>query len=341
MPVSIKEVAKATGYSVQTVSRVLNNRWEGYRESTCKTIAKKANEMGYRPNSLARAMVLGKFGSVGLLQSTNSGRSYLPQLLLTGIHDALAAENLHLTVGRLPDEKLTDSDYVPKMIREWFCDGFLINYNDHIPEKMKELVLESKRPSIWLNTKQDVDCVHPDDFGGGKLAVAYLISQGHTRIAYMHLRWGPEPKLDEAHYSVRDRLEGYLAGMHAAGLEPIVVEKPYKVPGPERISVCKEWLSRKDPPTAFVTDTNPEIISIAALETGIPMDKIPTILSFSDQPRHFAGFPAHTVYLKQNVLGATAVHMLMEKMKAPEVPLPSKSIPYYIWQGDEEIYPES
>jgi DNA-binding LacI/PurR family transcriptional regulator len=267
MPVSIKEVAKSTGFSVQTVSRVLNNRHEGYRKATCDHIARVAEEMGYRPNSLARAMVLGKFGAVGLLLSTNSGRSYLPQLLLTGIHDALAQENLHLTVGRLPDEKLTDTDYVPKMFREWSSDGVLINYNDHIPEKMEELIQKSKIPSVWINTKRASDCVHPDDFGGGKLAVEYLHSLGHTRIAYMHMRWGQD--LKDAHYSVVDRLGGYLAGMREAGLKSMVVEKGYMIPGPERVAVFQEWLRMENPPTAVITYTNPEVVTLAALQMGV------------------------------------------------------------------------
>ncbi len=337
MPVSIKEVAKSTGFSVQTVSRVLNNRHEGYRKATCDHIARVAEEMGYRPNSLARAMVLGKFGAVGLLLSTNSGRSYLPQLLLTGIHDALAQENLHLTVGRLPDEKLTDSDYVPKMFREWSCDGVLINYNDHIPEKMEELIQKSKIPSVWINTKRASDCVHPDDFGGGKLAVEYLHSLGHTRIAYMHMRWGQD--LKDAHYSVVDRLGGYLAGMREAGLKSMVVEKGYMIPGPERVAVFQEWLRMENPPTAVITYTNPEVVTLAALQMGIPLDKAPLVLSFSELPMMFGGLPAHTLFLKQNEMGHTAVRMLMEKMKNPEVPLPPQAIPYCIYRGYDQVRP--
>jgi DNA-binding LacI/PurR family transcriptional regulator len=227
MPVSIKEIAAATGYSAQTISRVLNNKGAGHRKSTCDFTLETAEAMGYRPNSLARAMVLGKFGGVGLLMSNNSGRSYLPTSLLSSIHDTLAGHNIHLTIGRLPDEKLTDSDYLPKVLREWSCDGFLINYTDHVPDGMAELIERSRLPSVWINTKKPGECVHPDDFGGGKLAVEYLRSRGHTRIAYTHYRWGDN--LTEAHYSVMDRLEGYKAGMKQAGLKPLILTKGHRV----------------------------------------------------------------------------------------------------------------
>ncbi len=42
-----------------------------------------------------------------------------------GIHDELAAHNLHLTMTRLPDERLTDEGVVPKLLREWMADGLL------------------------------------------------------------------------------------------------------------------------------------------------------------------------------------------------------------------------
>ncbi|MCC5846899.1 MAG: LacI family DNA-binding transcriptional regulator [Verrucomicrobia bacterium] len=336
MPASIKEIAKMTGYSAQTVSRVLNNNGAGHRKSTCDEILKVAESMGYRPNALARAMVLGKFGSIGLLLSTNAGRSYLPSSLLTSIHDTLADQNLHLTIGRLPDEKLVDSDYMPKMLREWTCDGFLINYTDHAPKEMTDLIHRSRLPSIWINNKREDDCVHPDDFGGGKLAVEYLRTQGHTRIAYLHYRWGES--LEDAHYSVVDRMEGYKAGMREAGLDPWILTKGHKIHQEARVETCKEWLVLPDRPTAVITYTSPEYIQIAGLELGMKWEEIPQVLSFSDRPVSIAGRPQTIVYLDQYLLGRAAVESLLEKTLNPEQKLAPKKIEYCVNIGPDKVF---
>lgn len=336
MPVSIKEIAKATGFSTQTVSRILNNNGKGHKQDTCEKVMKVAEEMGYRPNSLARAMVLGKFGGVGLLLSTNSGKSYLPESLLSSIHDQLAERDLHLTIGRLPDSKLTDSDYLPKIMREWSCDGLLINYTDHAPEEMMDLIEKSRLPSVWINAKLSKNCVYPDDFGAGRLATEYLIRQGHRRIAYQNYRWGA--RMEEAHYSVIDRIEGYKAAMTDAGLEPMVLQEEHKLNAPQRYEKTKAWLALDQAPTAVICYTNPEVIYAAGLEIGLNRADIPAIVSFSDQPVVFAGQPMLTAHLDRADVGKAAVERLLHKLDHGNPDLAPVTIPYRMYLGHEQLF---
>src|SRR6185369_16509410 len=90
MPVTIKEIAERSGLSIPTVSQVLNNKGHRYRSETCNRVLKAVRELGYRPNSSARAMRMGRFNCVALLLSTESYRSFLPNELLRGIHDGVA-----------------------------------------------------------------------------------------------------------------------------------------------------------------------------------------------------------------------------------------------------------
>lgn len=67
MKVTIKDIARMCGVSVTTVSRVLNNKTESIGKDTVVRIRKKIEELGYRPNSVARSMITGRSHTVGLV----------------------------------------------------------------------------------------------------------------------------------------------------------------------------------------------------------------------------------------------------------------------------------
>src|SRR6185295_16580276 len=187
MPVTIKEIAERSGLSVPTVSQVLNNKGHRYRSETCKRVLKAVRELGYRPNSSARAIRMGRFNCVALLLSTERHKSFLPNELLRGIHDGVAEHDYHMSLTVLPDDKLTSQGFVPKILRQWMADGLLINYHVDVPQRMIELIHEHGIPSVWINTKQKSDCAFPDDLGASREATEKLLALGHRRIFYADL----------------------------------------------------------------------------------------------------------------------------------------------------------
>ncbi|HYG75210.1 MAG TPA: LacI family DNA-binding transcriptional regulator [Planctomycetota bacterium] len=126
MPVTIREIAERSGLSVPTVSQILNNKGHRYRSETCKRVMKAVRELGYRPNSFARAIRMGRFNCVALLLSTEKSKSFLPNELLRGVHDGVAERDYHMSLTALPDEKLTSQGFVPKILTQWSADGLLI-----------------------------------------------------------------------------------------------------------------------------------------------------------------------------------------------------------------------
>ena len=69
MGVTIRDVAEASGVSLMAVSKVLHGRGTGVRvgEKTAEHIRRTAEELGYRPNALARSLRLGKTDTIGLI----------------------------------------------------------------------------------------------------------------------------------------------------------------------------------------------------------------------------------------------------------------------------------
>ena len=178
--------------------------------------------MDIGPTVLPR-LTSGKFGCVAPLVSNWHQRVYLTQGLLRGICAQLAEHDMHLTIAQLPDEQLTAEGVVPKILRQWMVDGILIEYIAGIPQRMVDLIHQYSIPSVWINSKQPADCVHPQDFEAGQQATQRLLAFGHRRICFVNFSYPREDDLADLHYSQADRQAGYEHAMRQAGLVPHVV----------------------------------------------------------------------------------------------------------------------
>ena len=318
MPSTIKQIAERSGMSIQTVSKILNDQGEAYRPETRQKIVSIARELGYRPNSSAKAMRSGKFGCVALLLSMDSRKSLLPVPLLEGIQDALAARDLNLMLARLPDEKLENAMVVPKILREWMADGLLINYNADIPSGLVTLIEQNAVPAIWINSRQSNDCVYPDDFQAGRSATEHLIEMGHSRIAFF--TW------HTSHYSGSERIRGYQEAMRASNLDPQVADPV--VPDENRANAAFDWLSRPDRPTAIVAYSDhvalPVLYAAASLHLRVPEDL--SIVTFDAQRNTMLGRPIDTMILPERAMGASAVDLLLKKIADPTCKLPPHAL---------------
>jgi LacI family transcriptional regulator len=333
---TMAEVAQSAGVSQPTASQALGGNPRKYRLSpdTVRRVREAAQSLGYRPNASARAIRAGQFGSVALVLSTSIKRSHLPQRVLQGIWNALSEHDLHLTGAKLPDEKLTDAGFVPRILRELCSDGMLIDYTDHIPPRMIELIENMNQPAIWLNRKQDHDCVYPDDIALGREATQRLLQAGHRRIAY--LDWGAGWKqLPEEHYSQRDRQAGYEQAMKKVGLTPRPIRRDDSEANPDEAQTTlrqtiAELLAEKDRPTAFVTYAWPFARRIAAVAASrglrMPGDLSLVNTGSEDQMELDDGTRVSTAIEPEREYGAASVEALIEKMRDPARRLPPRAI---------------
>lgn len=325
MPVTLKQIAHRAGVSIPTVSYALNNKGHLLRPETLQRVLAAAQELGYRPNASARAMRSGKFNCVALLLSSVQGRSELPKDLLEGVHNALSARDMHLTVTQIPDEKLTSEGDIPKILRQSMADGLLINYTHEIPPQMLELINRHHIPSVWLNTKQDADCICSDDVRGAREATERLIALGHRRIDYLDYTRGSD-ELSTAHYSVHDRLAGYESAMRAAGLEPRIVRPPHRVDLKDRASFCLDWLKSGPAPTAVVVYYHAAPLVYAAAQMGLSVPRDLSVVTFGPSLSVAIGMAVDTMVIPESAMAQSAVEMLLEKIADPNRVLPCKQV---------------
>ncbi len=320
MPVTLKQIAERSGLSFQTVSKILSDKGASYRPETRDHVLRVAEELGYRPNTSARAMRTGAFGCVALVRSTVSGRSTLFRDLLIGIEDALAEHNLHLTMARLPDQTLTEDNAVPKILREWMADGLLLNYHQDIPPKLQALVERHHLPSVWINSQHSADCVYPADFETGRRAAEHLLHMGHTRIAFATIL--------TTHYSAIDRVAGYSQAMQAAGAAPaILLHEGSCAAG---IPFWRETLSQPNRPTAVIAYM-PHVAQaayLAALQVGLHVPEDLSLAAFHESPLSDSGAPITTWLIPEYKMGYAAVEMLVRKITQPSEMLAPLILPF-------------
>ncbi|HEX3358423.1 MAG TPA: LacI family DNA-binding transcriptional regulator [Tepidisphaeraceae bacterium] len=338
MSVTIKEIALRTGLSIPTVGNVLGRSASRYSAATRKRVLQAAQEMGYKPNSSARAMRQGRFGCAALVlsRSKQQTHSHIPVGLLDGLDDSLARHDIHLTVSRLTDEELSSDDFLPKVLRQSMTDGMIVNYTHEIPQGMLDLIHAHHAPAVWLNAKLKEDCVYPDDFAAAQSATARLIGLGHRRIALLHLispnifATNFEQAKPKFHYSVSDRAAGYATAMLDAGLSPIVTHHDRYIDNSEQLDACRALLRGENRPTAVVvySDRDLSLLMCAASELGLSVPKDLSVLVFYPTDVWSAGKSVSAIQVPTSEMGRRAVAMLMQKIESPNESCSPVAVPY-------------
>ena len=332
MPVTLKDIAARTGLSLPTISHILSGRDTAYRATTRQKVLAAAEALGYRTNLSARAIRTGSFGNLALLMSSNPGRSGLFPALLDGIQSALDEHQLHLTISRLPDEKLTDPGFVPGILRTWMADGMLILYNSEIPRRLVALIERFQIPSIWINVDMPHDAVYPDERAAAEYATRLVLKTQPGPVFFADFTYGLDQQ--DAHFSVRDRHAGYLAAMKRAGREAGRLGLASRLERKDRVAFTETWLAGRKPPFGLVCISSSTALPIchAAALHGWQAGRDFSMVTFGEALVDLGGIAIDTMVVPMFDLGRSAVEMLLAKIATPQL-LPSRPIPLLHAQG--------
>ncbi|PYE32152.1 LacI family transcriptional regulator [Rhizobium sp. PP-WC-1G-195] len=203
---TIRDVALAAGVSISTASNALNGQGRTNAE-TRDRVKHIAEEIGFRPNALARGLLSRRSHSIGMITNDTYGRLTLPMtagvseaLVDHGVSVFLCATNNDPRLARLHLEALLDKQ----------VDGIIFTATrlDLAPQvDLSRLPI----PVVYAFAEGPDTSVSfvPDDHQGARLAVEHLLSLGHRRI--LHIT-GPE---DFA--AVRRRAAAYRACLGGEG----------------------------------------------------------------------------------------------------------------------------
>jgi LacI family transcriptional regulator len=206
-PTTIRDVARAAGVSVGTVSKALNGAGQ-LREETRQTVRSTADRLGFRPNDLAQSLLRKRSFTVGLVSTDSYGRFSIP--VLEGVESALEAARISVFLCSA-NEASRERRHIDSLLAKR-VDGIIVT--GRRTDRRRPLDLGGATIPVIYAFAQVADpgalCLLPDDRGGARLAVEHLVGLGRRRIAHVS---GPAD-----FEAVRERRTGYRQALRAAGL---------------------------------------------------------------------------------------------------------------------------
>lgn len=248
---NIRDIAKKTGVSSTTVSRVINQ--SGYvKEETKQKILQVIRESGYVPNAIARSLSMREASSIAVIVPDITNEFF--SSLIGGIGEIAEKENYNMVLYDTGESGEKEHSALVGIESQYMAGVIItpVSEQDGFTSR-KLLELERKNIPVVLADRdaygQEMDGVFADNFGGSYSGVEALIQEGHRKIATIA---GPVTSLPG-----RERLNGYRKALCDHG---IAVRDGYIVFGDFKIEKAyertKELLALKHPPTAIFTSNN-------------------------------------------------------------------------------------
>ena len=268
------------GLSPATVSRALNGFPE-VGDATRARVVEAAERLGYAPNPIARRLVGGRSGFVGMVVPRAGDVNVDPAFveMVSRLSEALAAYDMDLVLS--VDMRALPTDTYERLIRRNTLDGFIIGA-PAIDDARLPLLRERGVPfAVHGPAGPDDDFFDIDNFAAGRMAVEHAAGLGHRRIAFLN---GP------AHLAyARDRARGYEAALRHRDIEVsgdlLLYDAPTHPVG-ERLAGA--LLDAPEPPTAILCSSTPIASGVyaAADARGLEVGRDLAVLAHDDAPPH-------------------------------------------------------
>ena len=311
--ITLKDVAKLAGVSTKTVSRVVNNQGE-LRKETRERVQAAIEELGYRPNVLARSLIHQRTNTLGVV---TWGIDYFgPSRTVLGIEQQAHQLEYSLFLNLMDRPDNGDSEAVLDTLIAHRVDGILWA----VPEVgnnrawLESSHLDQFPPIIFLNTepRPGLIVVAVNNFLGARLATQHLIDQGRRKIGIITgpLTW----------WEARERYAGWKAVLQQAGLETLsslVVEGEWNADAGER---GLRMLLEQAPDIDAVFASSDQI-ALGALNTahriGIQIPQQLAIVGYDNIPESACFWPPLTTIYQQLIdVGRIAVQTLHRMIEA-------------------------
>jgi LacI family transcriptional regulator len=313
---NLEQIAKLSGVSRSTVSRVVNND-PNVSMVTREKVMQVVKRVNYTPNAAARGLAAGRTHVLGLVIPTGVAAlftdPYFP-ILIQGVSSACNAREYSVMLW------LAEPEYERRQIRQimysGLVDGVIVSsmlLNDSLVQALSEgdlpFMLVGRHP-----TNANASYVDADNIGGAREAVTHLLRLGRTRVATIT---GPQNVIAGA-----DRLAGYLAALRDRGVvsDPgLIAEGDFTEAGSYR---AMQQLMARRPDAVFAAS---DIMAFGALralrEAGLRVPEDVAVVGFDDLPRPMVTFPFLTVAAQPAFeIGQRAVAMLLDRIVHPDRP---------------------
>lgn len=312
--ITLRDVAGACGYTVNTVSRALRGD-PRLPESTREKIRAAAVQMGYIRNSLASTLRSGRSGNIAVIVNDVHNLHFCNMLTVMDSELRQAGYNIMVLCMGLNEEL---GEHLIRSAISQSVDGILyfpyMNNRSHI-----EIMQKNNMPFVLLDRRiQDIvtDNVRCDDRQGGFLAGVHLAGLGHKKYLFM--------SGENRSSSQIDRLEGFMQAMREYGIPEsnIRIVPGEKVEAALADSTLRELLFPLDY-TALVSFRDevsyPVMLELADMGLEIPRDI--SIVSFDHLRGDIPYLPKLTsIFSEGQSVASSGVRLLLNRIEHPDLP---------------------
>jgi DNA-binding LacI/PurR family transcriptional regulator len=314
---NIRDVARLAGVSYQTVSRVLNDS-PSIRPATKQRVLDVIEEVGYRPNQAARALVTSRSRTIGVLSSQSA--HYGPTTSLNAIEAAAREAGYRLSVT-----SISTGDYasirsgLDYLLSQSIEALVVIAPQVRVFDVIHELSITVPFITLESTGRDPGHSLSVDQTRGARMAVRHLIELGHSEILHIS---GPQDWIE-----AEARMQGYLQELNDADLRT-------------RAPILGDWtahfgyyagleLLRFRDFTAVFCGNDQMALGFmhACREVGLSVPDDISIVGFDDIPEaaHFLP-PLSTIRQNFGEIGRRAVEHLLNELRGGE-PIVSDPIP--------------
>ncbi|QCX82765.1 HTH-type transcriptional repressor CytR (plasmid) [Streptomyces sp. YIM 121038] len=323
-PVRLQDVADTAGVHPATASRALNpaTRTQVSADTACRVL-RVAEDLGYRPNPIARSLKTARSHTVGLVLPDLTNPYFPP--VVRGIESALEPAGYHAWIVDTHNDPLRERAQI-ESLRARRVDGLIVATARRDHPHLRALHADGV-PLVLVNRSVDdldVPCVTPDDASGVTQAVGHLAALGHRRIA---LVGGPFTTSTGA-----ARTQAFRHAVRDLGLadDPALQAEATRWSEAAGAGALRRLLDAGADCTAVVAAS--DLLALGCYdvlaERGLRCPGDVSVVGFNDMPFLSRLRPGlTTVRVAHHDIGAEAARMLFEAMAEPQRPARSSLLP--------------
>ena len=319
---SIIDIANSLNISKTTISFILNGKAQEKRisEELVATVLKYVEEVGFKPNSLAKSLRTGKSHTIGLMVEDISNPFFAS---IARLIEDKAYQNGYKIIYCSTDNNTEKTQDLIVMFRERHVDGYIIAPPEGIEEDIRSLIKDGL-PVVLFDRhlpKVDTDFVEIDNFFCSYNATRHLVDQGYKRIAFISFL--------SSQTQLNSRLQGFKEAVIENGLEPIIEEILFNHNEDLIIGPITEFLQKNKHLDAVFFGTNHMgtcgLKVINALGLKVPEDL--AVVSFDDYDVFKLYSPPVTAIAQPiEEIADNVITVLLNKLNAPSQHQKTQSI---------------
>ena len=313
---NIRDIAKRTGVSSTTVSRVLNR--SGYvKEDTREKVLEAIRETGYVPNAVARSLSVREASSIAVIVPDITNE-FFPSLI-SGIAALAETENYNVVLYDTNESEEKEHNALSEIESQYMAGVIIAPVSERDEYTSRRLMeLEDKKIPVVLADRviadAELDGVFADNIRGSYEGVEALIREGHRRIAIIA---GPSTSLPG-----RDRLTGYRQALSAYEIplrENYIAFGDFKID--RAYEKTRELMMLEEAPTAIFTSNNKTTLGALKYftEQHIKIGRDISILGFDQiDALKLIDYPLSTIERDAQLQGREAMRLLLKRLKHRE-----------------------